>query len=72
MFRQRFRSGQFILDLILGICAELKLGSWDVVGMKFSDPEMPRKGETEAGTLIRATALIDLGIGNDISGSSDR
>jgi hypothetical protein len=72
VFKQRFRSGQFILDLVLRICMELKLGSWDVVGMKFSDPEPPGEGETEAGTLTRAAALIDLGISNDTSGSSDR
>jgi hypothetical protein len=72
VFRKRFRSGQFILDLILGICRELKLGRWDVDLMRFEDPEMPKEGETETGTLTRAAALIDLGIGNDTSGSSDR
>lgn len=72
VFRLRFRSGRFILDLILGICKELGLGRWDVETMRFEDPDVPGEGETEAGTLSRAAALMELGIGNDCSGSSDR
>lgn len=45
---------------------------WDVEKMRFEEPAVPLEGETEAGTLTRAAALIELGIGCDGSGSSDR
>ncbi|QDS69903.1 hypothetical protein FKW77_000995 [Venturia effusa] len=72
VFRLRYRSGRFILDLVQGICRELGLGMWDAESMRFEEPAVPGEGETEAGTLMRAAALVELGVGCDGSGSSDR
>lgn len=45
---------------------------WDVETRRFEEPDVPLEGETEAGTLGRAVALMELGIECDGSGSSDR
>jgi hypothetical protein len=70
-FRTRYRSGQFIMDLISQISRELRLGAWDVNG-KSGDSDRPMEGESESEALIKAAAMIDEGIRHDASGSSDR
>jgi hypothetical protein len=70
-FRTRFRSGQFILDLVTQISRELRLGLWDVNG-KSGEADHPMEGESESLTLTKAAAMIDEGIRHDASGSSDR
>jgi hypothetical protein len=75
IFRTRFRSGQFILDLVTQVARDLHLGLWHLDGrpvFEVIDPDTPgrRRGETE--TLKKAAEMIDRGINGDRSGNSDR
>lgn len=72
VFRTRFRSGQFILDLITNIAKDLHLGLWDITGLDDLHSDQPVEGEFEVETLTRAAKMIDEGISSDLTGSSDR
>ncbi|KAF2434904.1 hypothetical protein EJ08DRAFT_437739 [Tothia fuscella] len=75
VFRTRYRSGQFVFDLVTQVSRDLHLGLWDLDGkpvFEVVEAGTPGRGKFETDVLTKAAAMIDAGIKNDNTGNSDR